>query len=132
MPYLVRICRGYRIAELGQTARAMSQNDRDLIFDLCTLRARNEFLEQDLSCVLHLYYCFIVNVFTFAPGGLAKDCRRALHAKILRLPQGCPIGKRLIELDQQFGGLLETKGVWLKRWVYEPREKTSTPAETQW
>src|SRR5437879_7844092 len=102
---------------------SVDRHNDNTISDLCVARARIEYLEQDVSCVLHLFYCFLVCIFTFAPPRLADDMRRVLHAKILQLPQGCPIGKRLIALDKQFGGLLEPKGIWLARWFYDPRGK---------
>jgi hypothetical protein len=107
----------------------MTESPRNVIFDLCAARARIDSLEQERSTVLHLYYSHLVFDLTNAPEVFAERIRRCVHTKILQLPQGCPVGKRLIELDKQFGGLLESKGVWLERWVYEPREKCNGTPE---
>ena len=100
----------------------MSDNTQ-LINDVSQARGEIEYLEQDLSVALHLFYVTLAWIFTTTPPEQAERLRGLVHAKILQLRQGCRIGQQLIELDAQSGGLLETHGVWLSRWVYEPREK---------
>jgi len=97
--------------------------ENDAIVDPIGARARLEFLEQDLSLALHLLYAFLRWILEVCPAEFQIEIRKMLHFKLLQLPQGCRIGRRLIELDDQLGGFLETRGIWLKRWVYEPREK---------
>jgi hypothetical protein len=94
-----------------------------VVFELCRVRAQNEYLEQDLSVALHLFYVMLGWIFTTTPPEQAERLRGLVHAKILQLPQGCRIGQQLIKLDEQFGGTLEMHGVWLSRWVYESRVK---------
>jgi len=71
----------------------------------------------------------LVWIFTIATTEQAQRARGLVHAKILQLPQGCRIGLQLIELDDQSGGLLETHGIWLSRWVYEPRHIETRPPD---
>ena len=97
------------------------------IFDLIRAREQVEFLEQDLSLALHLFYVTLAWTITTAPLEQAERLRGQVHAKILQLPQGCRIGQQLIKLDEQSGGLLETHGIWLARWVYEPRHIQTLP-----
>jgi hypothetical protein len=98
-------------------------DDHQVVFELSRVRAQNEYHEQDLSVALHLFYTTLAWIFTTASPEQAERLRGLVHAKIHQMPQGCRIGQQLIELDAQSGGLLETHGVWLSRWVYEPREK---------
>jgi hypothetical protein len=97
-------------------------NENQLVRDLIAARERTEFCEQRLSEVLHLFYGTLVWILALVPSELESKIARVIHFKILQMRQGCPLGRRLIELDQQFGGLLETKGIHLRHWVYEPRE----------
>ena len=110
--------------QTGRTSK-VSAEDQNLVLDLSEGRARIEYLEQDLSEALHLFYAVLTWIFGSAPEEFLQRMRRQVHAKFHQMPQGCRIGQQLIELDAQSGGLLETHGVWLSRWVYEPREKCS-------
>lgn len=94
-----------------------------LISDLCQARADIEYLEQDLSVALHLFHTTVAWTFATVASEQSERLRGLIHAKILQLPQGCRIGQQLIRLDEQSGGLLETHGILLSRWVYERREK---------
>lgn len=94
------------------------------VLDLSRAQAEIEYLEQDLSQALHLFYVTLGWIFIVVPPEQAERLCRLVHARILQLPQGCRLGKELIKLDEQSGGLLETHGIWLSRWVYEPREKS--------
>jgi hypothetical protein len=94
----------------------------DALSDLIGLRARLELLEQDLSEAVHLIYWWLVSVAACQESEFRREGVRALRAKFFQMPQGCPLGERLIELDKQNGYLLESKGILLSRWVYEPRE----------
>jgi hypothetical protein len=100
-------------------------NDNQSIRDLIAARERTEFCEQMLSEALHLFYGTLVWILAIVPSELESKVAREVHCRILQMRQGCPLGQRLIELDQQFGGLLETKGIHLQHWVYEPREKAN-------
>src|SRR6267378_5802195 len=101
----------------------MSDDNEDIVLVLAAARARTEYFEQDLSLALHLYYFTLTWMLTIALPDQAERLRGVVHAKILQLPQGCRIGQQLIKLDEQSGGLLETHGILLSRWVYERREK---------
>jgi hypothetical protein len=94
----------------------------DRVFSIIRLRVRAEELEQDLSCALHLLYGLLALIPRSSPID-GSQIAGIMRFKILQLPQGCRVGRRLIELDEQRGGLLEGKGIWLKRWVYESRER---------
>jgi hypothetical protein len=99
------------------------------IFDLIRAREQLEFLEQDLSLALHLFHTTLAWTLTIARPEQAERLRGLVHAKILQLPQGCRIGQQLIKLDEQSGGLLETHGIWLSRWVYEARHAQTLPPD---
>jgi hypothetical protein len=89
---------------------------------LVQARLRSEQLQEDLSVALDFLYWFLVWIVKLSPGLQAQVCR-LLRFKFLQLPQGSRFGRRLIELDAQSGGLLDSGGIYLERWVYEPREK---------
>lgn len=93
----------------------------DAVSDVIGLRTRVEILEQDLSQSTHLLYWWLVSVAACPKSQFREQALAALRAKFLQMSQGCPLGKRLIELDEQNGGLLESKGILLSHWVYEPR-----------
>ena len=93
------------------------------ITDAISIRVQLHDLEQDLSNAVHLLYGILVMILSPMPNETESPIARVVRFKLLQLPQGCRVGRRLIELDDQFGGLLEGKGIWLKRWVYEPRGK---------
>src|SRR5258708_28191774 len=98
-------------------------DDHPALLALAQARGQIEYLEQDLSQAVHLFYVTLGWMLKIASPDQANRLRSLLHAKLFQLPQGSLIGKELIKLDEQSGGLLETHGVWLSRWVYEPREK---------
>jgi hypothetical protein len=102
---------------------SMNSNDHGVVFDLCATRVRAESLEQELSELAQLFYSFLVLLLSVGGAKLENQIRCTLSSKIFQLTQGCSIGRRLIALDQQFGGVLEEMGMPLERWVYEPREK---------
>jgi hypothetical protein len=93
------------------------------ISDLVRLRVRAEQLEKELSDAVYLLYGIIAWNLADASPEESFRIARSVHLKLLQFPQGWPLGRRLIELDEQFGGFLESKGIWLSQWVYEPREK---------
>jgi len=105
----------------------MSDDNEDIVLVLAAARARTEYFEQDLSLALHLFHTTLAWTLTIARPEQAERLRGQVHAKILQLPQGCRIGQQLIKLDEQSGGLLETHGIWLARWVYEPRHIQTLP-----
>jgi hypothetical protein len=88
---------------------------------IAVLRARIELLEQDLSQALHLLYGLLVIVAACPESEFKRQTLRTVKAKFFQMPQGWPVGRGLIELDAQSGHILESKGVPLSRWVYEPR-----------
>jgi hypothetical protein len=96
-----------------------------LEFELIALRGRAECLEQDLSDALHLLHSMLVCLSAAADSDLGQRAIAMFRAKIFQMPQGFRVGQRLIELDEQFGGLLESKGMRLERWVYESRWKSN-------
>ncbi len=101
----------------------MTNDTGDPVSDVVTAREKIELLEQSLSEMFHVFYGVLTWILTFTPPELEKRVAAVIRCKILQMPQGYPLGQRLVELDEQNGGLLESKGVLLSRWVYEPREK---------
>jgi hypothetical protein len=99
----------------------MTPEERNLLFDLGAARSRAEALDQELLELSHLLHGFIVVLLATGGANVQKTVRTTLGDKILQLPQGCRIGRRLIEIDRQRGGLLEEMGIPLERWVYAPR-----------
>lgn len=97
--------------------------EQEALSELIRLRVRVEYLEQDLSDALHILYCVIVQVAESADSEFKRGTLTTLKAKFHQMPQGFQVGQSLIELDKQFGCLLESNGVRLEQWVYEPREK---------
>jgi hypothetical protein len=96
--------------------------DSQLLSDLIRTRVSADQLEQDLSDALNLLYGILAVTLKDAPTEVRSRVTKSVRFKLFQLPQGCRIGRRLVELDEQFGGLLETNGIWLKCWVYEPRD----------
>lgn len=100
---------------MGDESKAVSE--------LISLRVRVAVLEQDLSQALHLLYSYLVWITTSPESTFKQQTLGLLRAKFLQLPQGFSLGRALVDLDGQFGNKLESHGVNLKRWVYEPRER---------
>ena len=90
--------------------------------ELVGLRVRLEVLEQDLSEAVHFIYCWLVWVATSPESEFKLRTLGLLKAKFLQMPQGFCLGRALIDLDKQFGSPLESNGVSLEPWVYDPRE----------
>ena len=95
--------------------------DGEMLCELITLRVRAEVLEQDLSEAIHLLYSSLLWIAQFPESEFRQRTLAFQRAKIFQLPQGSRLGQELINLDKQFGNRLETHGVNLERWVYEPR-----------
>jgi|SRR5215469_4330905 len=95
--------------------------EAEIVCELVGLRVRVEVLEQDLSEAVHLIYCWLVWVATSPESEFKLRTLGLLKAKFLQMPQGFCLGQALIDLDKQFGSLLETNGVSLERWVFQPR-----------
>ena len=93
------------------------------VFELVGLRTRVEVLEQDLSQAMHLLYGALMWVAKSPASEFRDGLLKFFWAKFLQMPQGFPIGRALIDLDVQFGGALQSHGVSLERWVFEPRER---------
>lgn len=96
----------------------------EFMAELIDSRVKIERLEQQLSDAIHLFYVSLSWILAIAPAESELKIARVIRCKILQMPQGCPLGQRLIELDEQNGGLLESRGILLSHWVWEPREKT--------
>jgi hypothetical protein len=107
--------------QVVEEGRAMA--DSQLLSELIQARIRLDQLEQELSDAVNLLYGILVLSLKEAPTEVRSKVTRSVRFKLFQFPQGFRVGRRLIELDEQFGGLLESKGVWLKCWVYEPRER---------
>jgi hypothetical protein len=93
--------------------------------ELVGLRVRVEVLEQDLSEAVHLIYCWLVWVAKSPDSEFKLRTLGLVKAKFLQMPQGFCLGRTLIDLDKQFGSPLESNGVSLERWVFEPRERSN-------
>lgn len=93
------------------------------IVELIRLRTQVEILEQDLSQATHLFYCLFVWIAASSESEFKQQTLALLRAKFLQMPQGFSLGQALISLDKQFGNKLESHGINLDRWVYEPRER---------
>ena len=91
--------------------------------EIVSLRVRVEVLEQDLSEAVHLIYCWLIWVATSPESEFKLRTLGLLKAKFLQMPQGFVLGRTLINLDKQFGSPLESNGVSLERWVFQPRER---------
>lgn len=93
----------------------------DVLAQLIRLRVREQCVQQDLSEVVHLFY----SVLLWISGQTESDFRRCtlafIGAKFKQTPQASPLGQMFIDLDRQFGNPLESNGVNLERWVFEPR-----------
>jgi hypothetical protein len=78
-------------------------------------------LASDLSEAVHLFYGLLLWVATQPE----SDCRRGtlafIRTKFHQMPQASRLGQMFIDLDKQFGNSLESHGVNLERWVFEPR-----------
>jgi hypothetical protein len=98
-------------------------SERETLSELVSLRVRVEVLEQDLSEAVHLIYCWLIWVATSSESEFKLRTLGLLKTKFLQMPQGFCLGRALIDLDRQFGSPLESHGVSLERWVFEPREK---------
>jgi hypothetical protein len=72
---------------------------------------------------VHFIYCWLVWVGTSPESEFKQRTLALLKAKFLQMPQRYCLGRALIDLDRQFGSPLESNGVSLERWVYDPREK---------
>lgn len=99
------------------------EREWEALSELISLRVRAEVLEQDRSEALHLFYCLFVWIATSYESDFKQRTVGLLRAKFLQFPQGFHLGQALIELDKQFGNELESHGVNLERWVYEPRRR---------
>ena len=91
--------------------------------EIVSLRVRVEILEQDLSEAVHLLYCWLVWVVTSPDSEFKQRTLALVRAKFFQMPQVFCLGRALIDLDKQFGSPLESNGVSLERWVFQPREK---------
>src|ERR1700749_5035861 len=93
-----------------------------ILSDLIQARISRDQLEQQLSDAINLLYGILAMTLKDAPTEVRSRVTTSVRYKLFQLPQGCRVGRHLIEIDEQFGGLLETNGIRLKFWVYEPRE----------
>ena len=100
-------------------------SEREALSELVGLRVRVEVLEQDLSEAVHLIYCWLIWVATSPSSEFKQRTLGLLKAKFLQMPQGFVLGRALVDLDKQFGSPLESHGVSLERWVFEPRERSN-------
>jgi hypothetical protein len=101
----------------------MSATERHFDSDLVSARVRIFYLEQDLSDALYILYGLLVEIASQPQCELRDKALVSLRLKMLQMPQGFSVGERLIDLDRQFGNVLETKGVNLEKYVYEARCK---------
>ena len=97
-------------------------SEREALSELVGLRVRVEVLEQDLSEAVHMIHGWLIWVTTSPESEFKQRTLALLKAKFLQMPQGFVLGRALIDLDRQFGSPLESNGVSLERWVFEPRE----------
>ena len=100
-------------------------SERQALSELVSLRVRVEVLEQDLSEAVHLIYCWLVWVATSPDSEFKLRTLGLVKAKFLQMPQGFVLGRALIDLDRQCGSPLESHGLSLERWVFEPRERSN-------
>lgn len=99
------------------------ETKRDALSDLIALRVHIEDLEQCLSQAVHLLHSWLLWVAASPESEFRQKTLAFQRAKFLQLPQGSRLGRALVDLDKQFGNKLESHGVNLERWVYEPRER---------
>jgi hypothetical protein len=100
-------------------------SEREALSELVGLRVRVEVLEQDLSEAVHLIFCWLIWIATSPDSEFKLRTLGLLKAKFLQMPQGFVMGRALIDLDRQCGSPLESHGLSLERWVFEPRERSN-------
>jgi hypothetical protein len=100
-------------------------SERQALSELVGLRVRVEVLEQDLSEAVHMLHCWLIWVATAPSSEFKQRTVALLKAKFLQMPQGFCLGRALINLDKQFGSPLESNGVVLEQWVFQPRERSN-------
>jgi hypothetical protein len=95
--------------------------ESDLLTELTRLRIREQCLAQDLSEAVHLFYSVLLWI-SRQPESERRRCTLAfIRAKFHQMPQASRLGQMFVEIDTQFGRPLESNGVNLERWVFEPR-----------
>jgi hypothetical protein len=98
-------------------------SERDAVSDVASLRARLEYLDQDLCLAIHIFHSCLVSVAAAPSSELRRTLLAMLETKFLQMPQGSSLGCALVDLDKQLGSPLETHGVKLDRLVFESRER---------
>jgi hypothetical protein len=95
--------------------------DRDGLTELISIRVREEHLTHNLSEAVYLLHCVLLWI-AIQPESEARSCALALiRAKFHQMPQGSALGQMITNVDKQFGNPLESNGVNIERWVFEPR-----------
>jgi len=92
--------------------------------DEVSLRVEVESLERDLLQAIHILYGLLMFLAVFGDPEFLEKAGRVIHQKILQIPQGGRVGRLLIEMDEQNGNILDSHGIRLGLWVYEPRDRT--------
>ena len=89
--------------------------------ELIELRVHEQRLVPDLSEAVHLFNCTLFWVATLPETDFKRSTLAFVRAKFYQMPQASRLGQMFIDLDKQFGNPLESNGINLERWVFEPR-----------
>jgi hypothetical protein len=92
-------------------------------WDFIQIRIRADRLEEELLESVDLLYGILVLTLSSNLAEFNSTFTSSVRFKFLQFPQGFRVGRRLIELDDQAGGLLEVRGIPLRQLVYAPRNK---------
>jgi len=97
------------------------ENNSDVLHELVQVRIRELHLTNDLADVTHLFYSTLLCISAQADSDFRRQTLGLIRSKFFQMPQGSRLGQMFIEIDTQFGRPLESNGVNLQRWVFEPR-----------
>ena len=95
--------------------------DSEGLRELIRLRVREQELANDLSEATHLFYVTLFWIVTRPESDLKRSTLRFIRAKFHQMPQASRLGQMFVDIDKQFGNPLESNGVNIERWVFEPR-----------
>jgi hypothetical protein len=93
----------------------------DGLRELIQLRVREQSLARDLSDAIQLFYGLLLLIATQPESDFRRSILAFIRSKFYEMPQASRLGQMFIDLDKQFGKPLESNGVNVERWVFEPR-----------
>jgi hypothetical protein len=93
----------------------------EVLRELIQLRVHEQHLAHNLTEAVHLFYCTLFWVATQPESDFKRSTLAFIRVKFHQMPQASGLGRMFIDLDKQFGNSLESNGVNIERWVFEPR-----------